>query len=66
MLTVQLVEILPAAEGSSGFEVKHVASVPALAYVAAGKMQRKFLLSGWGSGGEPQRGGCSAGRGPAI
>lgn len=31
---------------AGGFLVRHVASVPALAYVAAGKMQRKYLLLG--------------------
>lgn len=30
--------------GSPSIEVQHVSSVPALAYVAAGKMQRKHLL----------------------
>ena len=29
-----------------GYAVRHVASVPALAYVAAGKLQRKYLLLG--------------------
>lgn len=30
---------------SAGFSVKHAVSVPALAYVAAGKIQRKFVLA---------------------
>ena len=31
---------------ATGFSINHVASIPALAYVAAGKIQRKFLLAG--------------------
>ncbi|PSC70698.1 hypothetical protein C2E20_5843 [Micractinium conductrix] len=32
------------AGGGAGFVVRHAASIPALAYVAAGKVQRKFIL----------------------